>query len=534
MPNIIPLPKKYEERYGEFIINSATTIYSDAELEGAQSVFIQIVANACGYTLNTVVSKKASMRFLYDRNCPKEGYRIDCDSETMNIFASGFAGAFYAVQSLRQLLNADLMFKAKVLTMHAAEIEDEPRYPWRGIMLDESRFFFGKEFVKKLLKIMSIHKLNVFHWHLTDNVGWRIEIEKYPKLTEVGAQRKGTQHLAWGKPNAVEWVAHGGYYLKSEIREIVAFAKSLNIIIVPEIDMPAHFAAAIAAYPELSCQNKPIEPSVRHNDNKDAIACAGKDLTYRFIYDVIDEIAELFPAPYFHIGGDEANKKQWKKCPECQKTMARYKLKNEEELQGFFNNKIALYLKGKGKSLIGWNEILMGGNLENSAIVQYWTEGRDKNVDAELTEGRQLILSKHQAFYFDMPYAWRNLKATYEFEPEHYNLPECPIADGVLGVEATLWTEWVFTTERAEYQLFPRMEALAEVAWTPKEKRDYQDFRQRLKKFLPILIKKGITYAPESMVDTTRARGRRIQRIFTRKDAHYEYKKAMLKSKRYR
>lgn len=535
MIHVIPLPYLYEEKYGEFILNSSTSVYADERLSGILTVFGGIIEKSCGYKLEAVITPKAAIHFLYDRHIDPEGYQIDCESDHLTVTASTLAGAFYAVQTLRQLLNADIMENAKVLTMHAVKIEDKPRYPWRGIMLDESRHFFGVDYVKKLLSVMALHKLNVFHWHLTDNEGWRIEIKKYPRLTEIGAVRKGTQYLSWGKKKAVEWQPYGGYYTQEEMKDIVRYAASLHISVIPEIDVPAHFGAALAAYPELGCRGETMETPVEHSNGqngfRDIIACAGKQSVYQFIYDVIDEVAALFPAPYLHIGGDEAPKKEWKICPDCQKVIKDNSLKDEEELQGYFNNKIALYLQSKGKTMIGWNEILTAKNLIDSAVAQYWVPARDKNVERRLEDGKEVILSKHQAFYFDMTYAYVNLSSTYKFEPEEYNLK--PLK-GIKGVEGTVWTEWIRTPERLEFQLFPRMEALAETAWTPASKKCYGNFRMRLKKFVLILDRLKVSYAPESMLDTSRRKGLRIHSRYVKRDAHCEYKKAMHKSKGYK
>ncbi|MDD3946538.1 MAG: beta-N-acetylhexosaminidase [Clostridia bacterium] len=528
MLNLIPVPYKSEEKYGEFVVNHLTSVYADSELTKAKDVFVSLIEKICGYKIHTVISKNASIKFLFDRIQPEEGYRIECTTEGLAVYASGYVGAFYAVMSLRQLFCMDIPETPTVLSMHAVSITDKPRYGWRGIMLDESRHFFGAEVVKQLLDWMAMYKLNIFHWHLTDNEGWRVEIKKYPKLTEIGSVRRGTQTMAWGRPNAINWVSYGGYYTQEAIRDIIDYAKERNITIIPEIDLPAHFAAAIAAYPQLSCGETKIEPSVRHSENADIIACVGKESTYRFVYDVLDELCELFPAPYFHIGGDEASKKEWKRCPLCQKVMKDKKLADEEALQGYFNNKIALYLKRKGKAMIGWNEILTTDNLERGVIAQYWTEKRDRNVEKHALDGRKIIISKHQAFYFDMPYAKVRLSDTYKFEPEKAFL----IEDWAIGIEAPLWTEWVSTPERLQFQLFPRIEALSEVAWSAKEARNYHDFRKRLRKRMVALDRMKINFAPENTLEKHSLNALRIFLTFLGKNAHVEYEKAMRHKRR--
>lgn len=528
MLNLIPLPFRSEEKYGEFIINGATSVYADAELIKAKDIFVSLVEKICGYKIHTVISKKANIRFLFDRIQPEEGYRIECSVDALDVYASGFVGAFYAVMSLRQLFCMDVPEAPTVLSMHAVSITDKPRFGYRGVMLDESRHFFGIDAVKKLLDTMSMYKLNVFHWHLTDNEGWRIEIKKYPRLTSVGSVRRGTQTLAWGRPGAVDNATYKGYYIQEQIKEIVSYAAQRNIAVVPEIDIPGHFASAISAYPELSCSGIQIEPSIRHSDNVEIIACAGKESTYRFVYDVIDELCELFPAPYFHIGGDEVAKREWKKCPHCQKAIQDNKLANEEALHGYFNNKIAVYLKRKGKTMLGWNEILSADNLERSVAAQYWVSHRDKNVEKHAADGRKILVSKHQAFYFDMPYAEVKLSDTYNFEPESCYLKE----ESMLGIEGCLWTEWVPTPQRLEFQLFPRLEAMSEVAWTPKEQRCYADFRKRLSKRMVALDRLDINYAPENILERHCINAKRIFLTFLGKNAHVEYEKAMRHKRR--
>lgn len=538
MINIIPRPQFAEERLGEFTVTRDTTVYADDRLAFARDRLIDAVENACGFRLHVAVTKKADILFVVDPHIAKEGYVLEADTEKMTISASHIAGAFYAVQSFRQMTLADIISNPEMLSMHAVKIVDEPKYPYRGILFDEARYFHGADVVKTLLDMMALYKLNVLHWHLTDNEGWRIEIKKYPKLIEIGSHRRGSQNLSWGN-KSIDWTEHDGYYTQSEIKEIVSYAAKLNIMIVPEIDMPAHMGAAIASYPELSCSDIHMQVPIIHggtpesNGIGDIIACAGKETTYKFIYDIIDELALLFPAPYFHIGGDEAPKKEWKKCPHCQKTMEKEGLKDEEELQGYFNNKIAVYLSRKGKRMIGWNEILKAGMLENSVIAEYWTPQKDSAVGEYLEAGKNVIVAKHQAFYFDMPYAQNRLKTTYKFTPEKYGLKA--ETGGILGMEGAVWAEWIATEERVWYQLFPRMQALSEVAWTDEKLRNYRDFSARLKRALPMFDKFGIDYCPSSMWNPKNPLKRaKIMRSFYKNNAHIEYNRAVLIRKRRR
>ena len=538
MLNIIPKPQYAEERLGEFTVTRDTTVFADPRLSYARDRLIEEVEKACGFRLQVVETKQAAIRFLVDKHIPKEGYTMEADTERLTITASAVAGAFYAVQTFRLLTLTELLDSPEMLSMHALYIRDEPEYEYRGILFDDARYFHGPDTVKALLDMMAFNKLNVLHWHLTDNEGWRIEIKKYPKLIDIGSRRRGSQHIAWGN-RSIDWTEHEGFYTQKEIQEIVSYAARMNIMVIPEIDMPAHMGAAIAAYPELSCGDIHMEVPIIHgatpetNGIGDVIACAGKESTYKFIYDIIDELSVLFPAPYFHIGGDEAPKKEWKKCPHCQALIREKGLKDEEELQGYFNNKIAVYLERKGKRMIGWNEILKARTLDNSVIAEYWTPQRDPNVENYLMSGRNIIVAKHQAFYFDMPYAQNTLKRTYEFTPEKYGLNADP--ERILGVEGALWSEWISTDERIQYQLYPRMQALSEVAWTKAENRNYRDFRLRLKKYLPILDKRNIGYCPPSMLDPKNPLKRaKICRAFVKSNAHIEYNRALVVQKRRR
>lgn len=528
MLNLIPKPRVYQEKYGEFVLNAASCVYVDEEFFHAVDVFNNMVQDACGFRPALVdTPEEAQIRFLKDVHIAEEGYRIECDKEKLYVYANTLIGALYAVESIRQITLSDLLEETKVLTMHSMFIEDEPKYRWRGVMIDDSRHFFGTDTVKTVLDMMFRFKLNVLHWHLTDNEGWRVESKKYPFLTEVGGIRKGTQVGSW-LSKSIDWTPHYGYYTQGEIREIVRYAAERGIMVVPEIDMPAHFGAALAAYPELGCRGEVIDPPIRHFGKEygpgDLIACAGKEQTYRFIYDIIDELTPLFPAPYFHIGGDEAPKTEWKTCPACRETMEQNGLKDEEELQGYFNNKIAVYLKEKGKRLIGWNEILKTEKLQNDVVVQYWTPRRDKRAESYAREGKNVIISKHQAFYFDMSYAQNPLGRTYRFRAEDWHISET--AGSILGLECTLWSEWIFDEKRLEYQLFPRMHAFSEAAWTEGE-RDYREFKARLRRQLPILDKLGINYAPEAFWDVKPLPALHTLRKFNIDDTQYEYRRAM-------
>ena len=504
---LIPKPTEYTEGNGVFTVDESSTVNA-GDFPKAASVLSGLIEK-CALT-----GEKAQTEIVFakDASLKAESYKIVSEDKTVTVFASGEAGAFYAVQTLRILLEADLNNNAEKLSMPLVTIFDEPRYAYRGLMIDESRHFFGKDYMKKTIDIMALHKLNILHWHLTDDQGWRIEIKAFPLLTEIGSVRKDSNIHGW-KSTDLEGKPHSGFYTQEDIKEIVAYAQDRHIEIIPEIDMPAHFDAAFAAYPYLACREVKIEvpwffgnkiPSTEHLDGYNRSACMGKESTFDFIFKVIDEVSELFPAPYFHIGGDEAPKTEWKKCPLCQKVIKDNNLKDEEGLQGYFNNRIAEYLEKKGKRLICWNEALKAQNLDKSVIAQYWTYYKDKNVAKALKNGRNVIVSKHDALYFDMCYNQYTLLDTYNFNPTA-KVVDKKYKDLIVGVEGAVWTEWISTEHKLEFQLYPRMEALSEVAWSENTAKNEKDFMTRVDAFHKILDKYEINYALDAIANPTGA-----------------------------
>lgn len=402
-----------------------------------------------------------------------EGYRLDIDSNGVVLSAATEQGIFYGMQTLKQLdeeYSGELPFVG---------ITDFPKYPYRGYMLDCSRHFFSIELIKKQIDIMALLKLNKFHWHLTDDQGWRIQIDKYPLLTEIGSKRAQTA----GDGKKVE-----GFYTKNEIREIVAYCADRFIDIVPEIDMPGHFKAALAAYPQYSCRQENIKVGEGFGISPD-ILCGGNDAAYEFCYDILDEVAELFPYKYIHLGGDEALKLYWLQCPECQRKMAENGLKNEEELQGYFMSKMVAHLNKKGRTVINWNDGMLGGNLSGDIAVQYWKESRlcKDVVKKESAKGREIILSPFFSFYLDYPHGMTALKKTYNYKIDD------DIASNVIGMEAPLWTEHVKNEKTVWEMTYPRLAALAEISWNDRQ--NYQSFLTRLDNFYNILDRHEISYS---------------------------------------
>ncbi len=485
--NIIPLPKKYTESSGVYLIDGK--IKSDFRLDLLDDF--------------AVFSDDASFVIEKDSSVPEEGYKLSVTPERLTVKASTKTGAYYALQSVRRLCGFDLGNRE----VPCCEIEDEPRFKWRGLHLDESRHFFGEKEVKRLLDFMFAEKLNTFHWHLTDDQGWRVEIKKYPLLTEIGSKRAYTQVGGWGS-DKIEELEHGGYYTQQQISEIVEYAAERGITVVPEIDFPAHCAAAIAAYPYIACFETKTEvpgyfggliPEKQGNYRWNRTLCCGKETTFEFVFGVLDELCSLFPSRYIHIGGDEAPSGEWKLCKDCQRVIKENDLKNEEQLQGWFENRLIAYLRGKGKTPIGWNEIIRAENLDNannSVAIQYWTPRRDTFAENYAQKGGTMILSNHQSFYFDMPYAMMPLCNTYNYFPKNYGINNAD-AKNVLGVEGELWSEWIPDRAKLDLSAFPRMQALAEVAWTPEDRRDFDSFKRRLDELKPTFKKLGIGYAED-------------------------------------
>lgn len=500
MANLIPMPQNIIEsnEWYSFEKKNASAFISP-ELSGIEKMLDETLK--CKFKKD---EKNPSVSFIFDSSESADSYSLIIDKGGVRVFAADCEGAFYALQTLRQLFEADLPNKKCLASHHIKITNDKPKYSWRGLQLDESRHFFGMETVKRMLDFMALYKLNRFHWHLTDDQGWRIEIKKYPLLTEIGSKRKESQIGNWnsktmdGKP--VE-----GFYTQEQIKEIIAYAKERQIEIVPEIDFPAHCAAVLASYNQLACREIPCEvfsffggiiPEQQGNKDWNRTLCLGKDEVYSFVNDVIDEVADLFPFEYFHVGGDEAPRNEWKKCPHCQAKIKQEGLKNEDELQGWFTNKVNEHLRSKGKIMIGWNEILKADLINRDIVAQYWTPQKDKNVTSHMKQGGKVILSCHRAFYLDMNYSLVTVKNAYNFDPLKNNVPKEALSN-VLGLEAENWTEWIDSEELLFYKIYPRALALAENAWSDDSIKNYDDFCCRLSRHNKIMDALGIYYGDE-------------------------------------
>lgn len=402
---------------------------------------------------------------MVDKSIPNaEGYRLTIAPEGVLVEASSKAGAFYGFESLRQIiLNSD---GPRIASQN---IEDAPRFEWRGLMLDVSRTFMPKELLKRYITLLSNYKMNVLHLHLTDDQGWRVEIKRYPKLTEVGSKFDS-------KYNQM-----GGYYTQDDIRELVAFAQQRNVTLVPEIEMPGHACAAIAAYPYLSCRNITPEihtffegPSVHEE-----IFCAGKESTYEFAKGVIDEIIELFPSKYIHIGGDEAPKAEWEKCPQCQAKMKESNLTNEEELQSYFVRQMGDYISSKGRVLVGWDEIIDGKKLHGTEVVMYWRGWMQKHVAQELRDKNfKVVGSPTSHCYIDYNHETISTQRIHDYEPVIEGTSEA----NYLGVQANFWSHIDRSEHNIDKQLFPRLLGLSEVGWCQKSTTNWELFKQKAAK----------------------------------------------------
>lgn len=444
-------------------------------------------------------SASNKVNFRVDPNAtdiPDEGYQLEIDKAGVRLVAKTETGLFYGKQTLLQLLTPNGLPYVK--------INDHPRFPYRGLHLDVSRHFFNKEEVKKLMNVMSYYKLNTLHLHLTDAGGWRLQIDKYPKLTQEGAFRTQSDWREWwdnGKDRQYlkegTEGAYGGYYTKDDIRDMLAYAAEKHITIIPEIEFPAHSDEVFVAYPELCCAGK---------SHTSGDFCIGNPKTFEFMENVLTEVIELFPSEYIHIGGDEAGKNTWRTCPKCQALMKKEKLANVDELQSYMIRKAEEFLNSKGRRLIGWDEILEGG-LAPEATVMSWRGEAAGFKSARM--GHDVIMTPGSYMYFDFYQAdpryqpvaiggYTPIRKVYSYNPIPQDSLTAEEAKHFLGVQANTWTEYIPTPEHLEYMMFPRALAVAEIGWTPQEKRDWQDFKPRVNAHIPVLQRMGLNPFPLS------------------------------------
>ena len=519
LPAIVPRPASVEPAAGRFTLDARTTIASDAPLATVARQLAAYLAPATGWALDVRAGGGAGgasgSRIVLRRDASlagrlgPEGYRLEVRPGVVTVRAAEPAGAFYAVQTIRQLLPPDVFREAPVpgvaWTMPAVTVEDRPRFGWRGSHLDAGRHFMPKEFVKKHLDLMALHKLNSFHWHLTEDQGWRLEIRKYPRLTEVGAWRSETLvggHTDDTTKQVFDRTPHGGFYTQADAREIVAYAAARHITVVPEIEMPGHAQAAIAAYPWLGVTGDTIE--VRKTWAVSEYILDPSDRSVAFMQDVLGEVLEIFPGPFVHVGGDEATKTQWKASPRVQARIRELGLKDEHELQSWFIRQMDAFLTQRGRRLVGWDEILEGGLAPNATVMSW--RGTAGGL-AAARAGHDVVMAPTSHTYLDY-YPTREtaaeplaiggflpLDTVYAFEPVPREL-EPQHARHVLGAQAQLWSEYLKTPKHVEYHAWPRLAALSEVVWTPAERKDYADFVTRLRTHVRRLDALDVNYRP--------------------------------------
>lgn len=501
--NVVPLPNSVTMTGDElFELTPSTTVAypeGNKDMERNAQFLARYVNDATGMTLSVVPGKaKKGIRLVLDKKVSgEEAYTIMVDKKCVTIAGNTPKGVFYGVQTLRKSLPVGT---ATVVRLPSVKISDSPRFVHRGMMLDCSRHFFPLEFVKRYIDLIAMHNMNVFHWHLSDDQGWRIEIKKYPELTIKGSRRSGT---VIGYNTALDdSIPYGGYYTQEQAREIVEYARQRYVTVIPEIDMPGHMLAALATYPELGCTGGPYEVGHRWGIYKDVL-CVGNEKIYDFCEGVLDEIMQIFPSKLIHIGGDETPTEVWEKCPKCIKRAEDNNM-TVKQVQSYFTSRIEKYVNSRGRRIIGWDEIL-GGDISQSAVIQSWRDTKHGRVAAEA--GHDVIMSPTSHCYFDYSQAdeknskyeptlcggYIPVEKVYAFEPCDENLSES-YRPHILGVQANIWAEYLLYPNQVEYQALPRMAALAEVQWT-SGKKDYQAFLKRLNRLVNFYDLYKLTYA---------------------------------------
>jgi hexosaminidase len=498
--SIIPAPVSMTTGAGHFALTDRTIIWADASSTVLGHQLARYLEPATGFNLRVQSEGRppaGSIALRRDRSLARlgaEGYLLDVQPNAIVARAAGPAGLFYALQTIRQLLPPDIFRDApsgrRDWPIPAVSVEDAPRFAWRGALLDSARHFMPKEFVKKYIDLLALHKLNTFQWHLTDDQGWRVEIKRYPRLTDVGAWRKETLVGRYIRDAPELWrfdgIRHGGFYTQDDLREIVAYAEARFVTVVPEIEMPGHVVAAIAAYPEIGTTGEPVDVATRWGIFSDILNA--EPSTVEFMQNVLTEVMEIFPSRYIHIGGDEADKTKWRASPGIQARIKQLGVGNEHELQSWFIRQMDAFLTAHKRRLVGWDDILEGGLAEN-AVVTSW-RGMEGGI-AAARAGHDVVMAPTSHTYFDYyqskdrssePLAiggFLPIETVYAFEPVPAEL-EPQYVRHILGAQAQLWTEYMPNPKRVEYMAFPRLTAFAEVVWTPSVRKNFSSFLGRL------------------------------------------------------
>ncbi|PQJ77664.1 beta-N-acetylhexosaminidase [Polaribacter porphyrae] len=511
--HIIPKPNKIIKKEGSFTIDKETQIVISDDNRKTASSLINFLSQDFNMTIKETAYQNLKTNFIHfktDENLSNEEYDLSISNDNIIVCAKSETGWFYALQTFKQLCsyNASYSKYEKTLTLKSLDIKDNPRFKWRAFMLDEARYFKGMEQVKLLLDEMAFLKMNIFHWHLVDDQGWRIEIKKYPRLTEIGSKRKSTQvgPLQWDSP-IQSGEPHEGFYTQEQIKEIIAYAKERHITIVPEIEMPGHSTAAIAAYNWLGTSKKQIEVPIKFGVGKDVYDVTDPRV-YRFLTDVLDEVMALFPSQVIHIGGDEVKYNHWKSSASVQQYMRENNLATPADLQVYFTNSISKYLQSKGRRMMGWNEILGSKlhfyqdekdtkttqKLAKESIIHFW-KGDVELATTAASNGYEIVNSLHNFTYLDYSYKNLSISKGYSFDPIPKGLDK-KYHNKVIGIGCQMWGEWIPTVGEMHYKVFPRIAAYAEIGWTEKQHKDFKRFEKSFKLLQSRWKKKEIYYAP--------------------------------------
>ncbi|MFT3904550.1 MAG: family 20 glycosylhydrolase [Niabella sp.] len=505
--NIIPRPVEMAINEGVFTINGNSGLVYSKNVERPAKLLANRVGELSGFDLfrKTNTGNKIRLQLNPALVTEDEGYRLNVTTKEILITGHDEKGVFFGVQSLIQLLPPVRTNQA--LQIPCLQVKDYPQFKWRGLHLDVCRHFFSPEMVKEYIDLIAFYKLNTFHWHLTDDQAWRIEIKKYPRLTFYGAWRADRWNKTWSESDVQqpgETASYGGFYTQEQVREIVAYAADRGVTIVPEIEMPGHAQAAVAAYPQLSCRQQPnpvLTGGVYPRDVQTSF-CAGNDSVFTFLQDVLTEVMQLFPSKYIHVGGDELDKTFWKECPKCQQRKKVEELKNEEELQSYFMKRIEKFLVANHRRMIGWDEILEGGLAPEATVMSWRGEAggiaaAKQKHDVVMTPATPLYFDYYQAGASGEPQAFggfNTAKLVYEYNPVPVELT-AEEGKYILGAQANIWTEFIKTRSHLEYMVLPRMAALSEMLWLPKEKKDWDDFSKRLKVHFRMYDMLGLNYS---------------------------------------
>lgn len=503
--DIIPKPASVKAVAGSFVVTADTPIVvASSDLTSAAGIFAEDMKTDFGKPLEiTDVCKKKSIRLALSSSLKDEEYTLNIGKSGIAISGGSPKAVFYGLQSLKQLIVAG-QHSGKGVKLPAVSISDTPFFGYRGAMLDVCRHIFSVDEVKKYIDILALHKINRFHWHLTDDQGWRIEIKKYPELSRIGAMRSETLVGRYRRSTEYDGKPYGGIFTQDEVREIVKYAADRYIEVIPEIEMPGHGVAALATYPWLGCSGGPYDVRTTWGISEE-VFCAGKESTFEFLENVLAEVIELFPSEYIHIGGDECPKKAWKACELCQKRIADEGLKDEAELQSYFMKRIERWLNAHGRRVIGWDEILQGG-ITKSATIMSWRGTKGGIAAAKL--GNKVIMAPNTHCYIDYYQTYNPVEygeplangrrpvpvaKVYSLDPYAGLNPE--EQKYITGVQVNLWTEYISDFDHVQHMLLPRLAALAEVGWS-YDRKDYEDFKARLQVLRKVYDRDGYKYAP--------------------------------------